>query len=173
MRIIALLALCTLTVLAIACSADEKASTTPTGPAGTAAPITAAPQTEPPAAEPPSNQKEIGNLLLTLNGVQPYSDDIFPAEAGTHYVAVDITGKNIGDKSYSLNVFNFHLKDSDSFTGSPATSAGPDPKIGSHDMVPGQEVRGYIVFKLGDGRNPIELQYQSFTGSTGTIAIPH
>jgi len=119
----------------------------------------------------PSNQAQVGNLLLTVNGVAPYADEVFPAEAGTHYVAVDITAKNTGDKTYVLNRFNFHLKDSDKFTGEGALTSGPDPGIGSHDMVPGQEVRGFLVFKIGDARTPVELQYQSFTGSAATIAL--
>lgn len=126
----------------------------------------------PPTAALPTNQAQVGNLLLTVNGAATHIDDLFPAEAGTHYVAVDITALNTGDKTYSLNRFNFRLKDSDKFTAEPAISNGPEPTIGSHDMVPGQEVRGYIVFKIGDTRTPIELQYQSFTGSATTIPIP-
>lgn len=127
--------------------------------------------TAPPTVGLPSNEAQVGNLLLTVNEVAPYTDDLFPAEAGTHYVAVDVTAKNTGTKTYSLNVLNFHLKDSDKFTAETALTHGPDPKIGASDMVPGQEVRGYIVFKLGDTRTPVELQYQSFTGSATTIPL--
>ena len=81
------------------------------------------------------------------------------------------TARLTGTQTYSLNLFNFHMKDSDGYANTPATTEGPQPKIGAHDMVPGQEVRGFIVFKLGDGRNPAELQYQSFTGDAGVIRI--
>jgi hypothetical protein len=129
------------------------------------------PTVTPEPSQVPSNQAKIGNLLLTINGTKPHSDDLFPAEAGTHYVAVDITAENAGSGTYALNVNNFRLKDSEGFTANPALTSGPEPRIGHHDMVPGQEVRGYLVFKLGNGRNPVELQYQSFTGTPGTIPI--
>ncbi|HLZ73346.1 MAG TPA: DUF4352 domain-containing protein [Dehalococcoidia bacterium] len=118
-----------------------------------------------------SNQAQIGDLLLTVNGTQPYADQIFPAEAGTHYIAVDITAQNTGGKTYNLNRLNFHLKDSAGFANTPAITDGPTPQLNFNDMVPGQSVRGFIVFKLGDGRTPTELQYQSFTGTAGTIKI--
>jgi hypothetical protein len=117
-------------------------------------------------------QRQIGDLTLTVNAYGNYTGDrLFPAESGTHYVYVDITAKNTGTQTYSLNLFNFHLKDSDGYANTPATTEGPQPKIGAHDMVPGQEVRGFVVFKLGDGRNAVELQYQSFTGTAGVIRL--
>lgn len=173
-------------LLFIACSSNnQKTESTPqptraVQPTGSVAPATAASTTLPTAASTagpteqpaPSNQKQIGDLLLTLNGASLYTDDIFPAAPGTHYVAVDVTAKNTGDKAYLLNVLNFHLKDSDSHIHDPAMTNGPKPQIGYHDMVPGQVVHGFIVFPLGDGRDPAELQYQSSTGSTGTIPVP-
>lgn len=119
----------------------------------------------------PANQVQIGNLLLTLNGTADYVDKTFPAEAGTHYVSVDVTAKNTGDKTYALNVLNFHLKDSAAFANNQAITAGPDPKIGHVDMTKDQEVRGFIVFKIKDGVTPAELQYQSFTGTPGVIKV--
>src|SRR5581483_10096106 len=50
-----------------------------------------------------ANQRKIGNLLLTVNGAAPYTDELFPAEPGTHYVALDVTAVNTGTKTYSLN----------------------------------------------------------------------
>lgn len=142
---------------------DEASANAPTvrateRPADTAAP------------DLPSNQKKIGNLLLTVNGVGAYTDDLFPAEPGTHYVAIDVSAQNVGDEQYALNVNNFRLQDSDGFAGTYALSS-IEPSIGHHELVPGQSVRGYIVFKLGDGRDPAELQYQSFTGTPGTITL--
>jgi hypothetical protein len=174
-------------LLFIACSSNnQKTESTPqptraVQPTGSVAPATAASTTLPTAASTagpteqpaPSNQKQIGDLLLTLNGASRYTDDIFPAAPGTHYVAVDVTAKNTGDKAYLLNVLNFHLKDSDSHIHDPAMTNGPQPQIGSYDnMVPGQVVRGFIVFPLGDGSDPAELQYQSSTGITGTVPVP-
>jgi hypothetical protein len=155
-------------LLFIACSSNnQKTESTPQ-------PSTAGQPTAGPTEQPaPSNQKQIGDLLLTVNGASLYTDDIFPAALGTHYVAVDVTAKNTGDKAYLLNFLNFHLKDSDSHIHDPAMTNGPKPQIGSYDnMVPGQVVRGFIVFPLGDGSDPAELQYQSSTGSTGTIPVP-
>lgn len=154
-------------LLFIACSSNnQKTESTPQP--STAGQPTAAP-TEQPA---PSNQKQIGDLLLTVNGASLYTDDNFPAALGTHYVAVDVTATNTGDKTYSLKVLDFHLKDSDSHIHDPAMTNGPKPQIGYHDMVPGQVVRGFIVFPLGDGSDPAELQYQSSTGITGTVPVP-
>ena len=151
-------------------SVASNVSATGTATGTTAAEVaTTAVATSTPAA--PSNQKRIGDLLLTVNGAGPYEDSIFPADAGTHYVAVDITAQNMGKSTYAMNVNNFKLKDSAGFANNNALTAGPEPKIGHHDMVPGQEVRGFIVFKVGNGRNPTELQYQSFTGTPGTIPV--
>jgi hypothetical protein len=173
-------------LLFIACSSNnQKTESTPqptraVQPTGSVALATAASTTLPTAASTagpteqpaPSNQKQIGDLLLTVNGASPYTDDIFPAALGTHYVAVDVTAKNTGDKAYLLNVLNFHLKDSDSHIHDPAMTNGPKPQISYHDMVAGQVVRGFIVFPLADGSDPAELQYQSSTGITGTIPVP-
>ena len=44
-----------------------------------------------------ANQAQVGDLLLTVNAVDTnYTDKTFPAEDGTYYVTVDITGKNTG-----------------------------------------------------------------------------
>jgi hypothetical protein len=151
----------------VACTTPEEDPS----PSADAPQATEAPE-DTPVPELPANQRKIGDLVLTVNGVAPYVDDLFPAEAGTHYVAVDITGENVGDSSYGLNALNFRLQDSDGFANDQAVTQGPEPKISHHDLVPGQSVRGFIVFKLGDGRTPKELQYQSFTGTPGTIPIP-
>ena len=121
------------------------------------------------AAPMPSNQAQIGDLLLTVNGARRYHDKLFPAEPGTYYVAVDITAVNTGNTTRSLNKFSFHLKDSDKYVTGPALTGGPEPLIGAHDMVPGQEVRGFLVFKLCDGRDPVELQYQG--NHTGVVPV--
>lgn len=141
-------------------------------PEDTAEPEATAEPEDTPEPVLPSNQRQIGNLLLTVNGVAPHFDELFPAEAGTHYVAVDITAlNNKDDSTYSLNANNFRLQDSDGFTGA-YTVTQLEPTIGHHELVPGQSVRAFLVFKLGDGRTPTELQYQSFTGTAGTIPIP-
>lgn len=118
-----------------------------------------------------ANQKKIGDLQLTVNAVATHTDRLFAAEAGTYYVAVDVTALNVGTKNYSLNRFNFKLKDSAGYANDAALTSGPEPLIGHHDMVAGQEVRGFLVFKLGTGRTPTELQYQSFTGTPGIIPV--
>jgi len=163
-------------LLFMACSSSKKAESTPqplaTGQPTVVAPATAAPtgaSTELPAA---SNQ-QIGDLLLTVNGASLYTDSVFPAAAGTHYVAVDVTAKNTGSKDLPLNILDFHLKDSDGQTHDPAITNGPEPQLSSSDSVSaGQVVRGFIVFPLGNGSDPTELEFRSSSGSTGTIAVP-
>lgn len=122
--------------------------------------------------ELPSNEKQIGDLHLTVNGVTTYTEknQFLRPEAGTYYVAVDVTAKNTGSKQYSVNPFNFKLKDSDKFTTGMASTT-VEPRFAAAELVPGQEVRGFLIFKLGEGRTPVELQYQSFTGSAGVIAV--
>ncbi|MGA2284728.1 MAG: DUF4352 domain-containing protein [Dehalococcoidia bacterium] len=163
-------------MLLIACGGSKKTESTPqplaTGQPTVVAPATAAPtgaSTELPAA---SNQQQIGDLLLTVNGASLYTDSVFPAAAGTHYVAVDVTAKNTGNKDLPLNILDFHLKDSDGQTHDPAITNGPEPQLSSYDSVSaGQVVRGFIVFPLGNGSDPTELEYRSSAGSTGTIAV--
>ncbi len=173
-------------LLFIACSSNsQKTESTPQPPTAgqptggvahaTAAPTlsTTAPTAIPTEQTAPFSQKQIGDLLLTVNGASLYADDVLPAAAGTHYVAVDVTTKNTGDQTYILNILNFRLKDSDSHIHDPAITGGPEPQIGSYDsMVPGQVIRGFIVFPLGDGSDPVELQYQSPTGITDTVPLP-
>lgn len=162
-------AIALLSLFAFGAVACEETTDAPSDAVATAS--GAAPQDDAPPAAAPSNRAKIGNLELTVNGVAPHVDRVFPAEAGTQYVAVDISAKNVGTGTYALNVNLFRLKDSEGFTSTNALTQGPEPKIGHHDMVPGQEVRGYIVFKLGAGRTATELQYQSFTGTPGTIKL--
>jgi hypothetical protein len=157
-----------LLVLALACTPpeDEQATSSPEGGESTRVQETKATAT--PALAP--NQAKIGDLFLQVNGWAAYSEpnQFLRAEAGTHYVAVDVSYKNVGDKDYGLNVNNFKLKDTAGFTtGSASTTL--EPRLGHVDMVAGQEGRSYIIFKLGDGRSPVELQYQSFTGTPGII----
>jgi len=169
-------------LLFVACSSNsQKTESTPqpstTGQPTRVAPATAAPTGGPTAASTelpgPSSQKQIGDLLLTVNGTSLYTDDVLPAASGTYYVAIDVTAKNTGNGDYLLNVLDFDLKDSDGRTHDPAITNGPEPQISSYDkMIPGQVVRGFIVFPLGDGSDPAEIEYQSSTGSTGTIAVP-
>jgi hypothetical protein len=109
-------------------------------------------------SQPASVQTQIGNLLFTVNGVSPYSDPIIPAEPGTHYVAVDLSIKNAGDET-GLNSFDFGVKDSAGFIDSSSTTTGPKPLLGLVSIVAGQDIRGFIVFKIADGRDPVELQY--------------
>ncbi|MGD0116220.1 MAG: DUF4352 domain-containing protein [Dehalococcoidia bacterium] len=168
-------------LLFVACSGSKKTGSTPqpstAGQATLAAPATAAPTGGPAAAstEPPavSDQTQVGDLLLTVNGASLYTDDAFPAAVGTHYVAVDVSVKNTGNKDYPLNVLDFHLKDSDGHSHDPAITKGPEPQISSYDSVPaGQVVRAFIVFPLADGSDPAELEYAPSSGSTGTMAVP-
>ena len=166
-------------LLFIACSSSKKTESTPTaaGQPTSAAPATSAPTSGPTVASTQlpaaSSQKQVGDLLLTVNGIRLYTDNAFPAAAGTHYVAVDVTAKNTGNQDYSLNILDFHLTDGDGHSHGPAITNGPEPQLSSYDRVPsGEVVRGFIVFPLGDGSDPAELDYQSSTGSTGSIAIP-
>ncbi|MGD0764717.1 MAG: DUF4352 domain-containing protein [Dehalococcoidia bacterium] len=170
-------------LLFIACSSNSQktestAQPTRTGqPTSSVNPVTAAPTAGLTAApieqSAPPSQKQIGDLLVTVNGASLYTDDSFPAAPGTYYVAVDITTKNTGDQDYLLNILDFHLKDSDGNTHDPAMTKGPEPQIGSYDnIVPGQVERGFIVFPLGDGSDPAELDYASSSGNTGTIPVP-
>jgi Domain of unknown function (DUF4352) len=169
-------------LLFIACSSNSQKTESTFQPTTEGQPTRVAPATAAPTGGPtgastelpaPSNLKQIGDLLLAVNGTSLYTDDVFPAASGTHYVAVDVTAKNTGDKDYLLNVLDFHLKDSDGHTHDPAITNGPEPQISSYaNMVPDQVARGFVVFPLGDGSDPAELEYQSSTGGTGTIAVP-
>ena len=166
-------------VLFIACSSNsQKTESTPQPPTAAQPTSSAAPGSVVPTAastgqSAPANPKQIGDLLLTVDGASLYTDNGFPAAPGTHYVAVDVTAKNTGDKTYILNVLNFRLTDSDGSLHDPAMTNGPEPLIGSYDSVDsGQVERGFVVFPLADGRDPVELQYQSPTGSIGSLPVP-
>ena len=162
-------------VLFVACSSNnQKTESTPQPPTAAQPTSSAAPGTVLPTEQSaPANPNQIGDLLITVDGASLYADDGFPAAPGTHYVAVDVTAKNTGDKTYILNVLNFRLKDSDGSLHDPAMTNGPEPLIGSYDSVDsGQVERGFVVFPLADGRDPVEPQYQSPTGSNGSLPVP-
>lgn len=171
-------------LLLIACGSGQKTESTPvpsttTQPGGTAISVAtstalpAAPTATPAGQSTPSSQKQIGDLLITVNGARLYSDDVLPAAPGTHYVAVDVTIKNTGNQDYILNILNFRLEDSDGHIHDAAITGGPKPQIGSRDnVVPRQEERGFIVFPLPDGSDPAELQYRSPAGVTGSMSVP-
>ena len=166
-------------VLFVACSSNnQKTESTPQSPTvaqptSSAAPATVVPTAASTGQPAPANPNQIGDLLITVDGASLYTDDGFPAAPGTHYVAVDVTAKNTGDKTYILNVLNFRLKDSDGSLHDPAMTNGPEPLIGSYDSVDsGQVVRGFVVFPLADGRDPVGLRYQSPTGSNGSMPVP-
>jgi Domain of unknown function (DUF4352) len=119
----------------------------------------------------PSNQAEIGDLLLTVNEVRSFVPQ-FSSEPGFTWYAVDVSGKNTGDKSYALNAINFQLKDSENYVTTIGLAiGGPEPVLTHSDIPPGQEVRGWVEFKVGAGRRPLELLYRSFTGTTGSIPV--
>jgi hypothetical protein len=118
-----------------------------------------------------ANQVQIGNLLLTVNNVRTFNPS-FGAEPGVVYYAVDVTGKNTSDRNYALNAINFQLKDSDSFVTTIGFAPGaPEPMLTHTEIAPGQEVRGWLTFKVGAGRAATELLYRSFTGTSGSIAV--
>jgi len=152
--------------------AGSPSARTPDGTAAAPPAATAVPSPAPTAtAALGPNQRQIGDLLLTVNSVAPYSDTVWPAAPGSHYIAVDVTALNTGAKVYSINPYLFRLQDSDQYAVQVALTYGPDPEISAIDMAPGQSVRGFLVFQVGDGRVPVELQYQSFTGTPGRIPL--
>jgi Domain of unknown function (DUF4352) len=118
-----------------------------------------------------SNQAEIGDLLLTVNELRSFVPQ-FSNEPGFTWYAVDVTGKNTGDKNYALNAINFQLKDSENYVTTIGLAVGgPEPMLTHSDIPPRQEVRGWVLFKVGAGRTPVELLYRSFTGTTGSIPV--
>jgi hypothetical protein len=124
-----------------------------------------------PTPSPAANQAQIGNLLLTVNNVLTFNPRA-GAEPGTVYYAVDVTGKNTGDRNYALNAINFQLKDSDSFVTTIGFALGaPEPMLTHTDIAPGQEVRGWLTFKVAAGRAATELLYRSFTGTSGSVVV--
>jgi len=132
------------------------------------------------AAAPPvlarpvaSEQTQVGDLFFVVNEVKPYTDDLFLPEDGTHYVAVDLTVQNTGTELARLEVSDFVLNDSTGNLHTVAMTLGPKPKITDYPMVPGEKLRGYLVFPVSDGRYPVELQYQVSIGNgAGTILLP-
>jgi hypothetical protein len=183
-----ILALLIVTGAASGCSNNQSSDNLPSGQGAEDDPTEQAAATERPTAtvsptETPraptqtptpalsSNQAEIGDLLLTVNEFRSFVPQ-FSNEPGFTWYAVDVTGKNTGDKNYALNAINFQLKDSENYVTTIGLAVGgPAPMLTHSDIPPGQEVRGWVEFKVGAGRTPVELLYRSFTGTTGSIPI--
>jgi hypothetical protein len=142
------------------------------GPTATVSPTeTPRAPTQTPTPALSSNQAEIGDLLLTVNEIRSFVPQ-FSNEPGFTWYAVDVTGKNIGDKNYALNAINFQLKDSENYVTTISLAVGgPEPILTHTDIPPAQQVRGWVEFKVGAGRTPVELLYRSFTGTTGSIPV--
>ncbi len=175
MRILLISLMLTLAALqASACGGSGKktVSTPPAVSTATAVAtisVTAAPSGQ--TAVP--SQAQIGDLLISVNGARSYTDSNLPAAPGTHYVAVDVTAKNTGEANYMLNLLDFRLEDKESLLHAPAITQGPSPLIGSNESIAaGQSLRGFVVFPLPNGNDPLELQYQASSGASGAVGIP-
>lgn len=159
---------------------DEPLPATPASPAPTVdviaqlatarvnAGLTPTPRGPTPAG---TNQAQVGDLLLTVNAARRWTDPLVPAVAGSYYVALDVTARNTGSRTAPLDPGNFALEDSGSVLVPIAPTTGPQPRLGHTEVAPRAQIRGFVVFKLADGRTPGQLQYRTLADGLGTIPV--
>ena len=154
----------------LACSSDEKTSSSDTDAGNnTAAPaqVTDAPaqatQEANKAAAAPGAVAEFAHVRVYLNAItDPYTSDnsFIKPRAGKRWVSFDVTVEYFNDSdTHGANPFNFGLSDTQSFAYDP-TFYGPDPKLNAVDLRPNEKARGWVTFEVDEAAKLQTLRYK-------------
>ena len=156
------------TTTAAASTGDQPTNAAAATPAPTQAP-TQAPTEQPTQA--PSNEAvaapgavaEFAHVRVYLNAIQdPWTSDnqFIKPDAGKRFVSFDVTVEFFNDSgTHGANPFNFGLSDKQSFAYDP-TFYGPDPRLASVSLRPGEKTRGWVTFQVTSGTLLQRLRYQ-------------
>lgn len=108
---------------------------------------------------------ESAGVGLTVKGVSQSGsiNDFLVADEGKVYVVADVLIENARpDTEISYNVLYFVVKDSEGFEYNPQL-VGPDPALGSGDLVAGDLVRGNVALEVPQAAAGIIMTFDAFS----------
>jgi hypothetical protein len=170
-----LIALAVLVAVSLACGSSTPTSepakiSTATSESGVTQPPADTPTTEIPSTAAPAVDlylgdpiEKFGYALTPLSVSDPATPGMFyQAEAGKKLVAVEVIISNVSGDVLGVNPLNASLLDKDGFVYQ-AELGGVDDQIGTVDLNPGEQVRGWISFKVSENATAAQIKYLTET----------
>jgi hypothetical protein len=163
---VSLLACIILIVVSLACGSTTSTSETPRISTATSeSGVTLSPATKPTTESLPTESylgdavQDYGYALTALTVVDPATPGMFyQSEAGKKLVAVEIIVCNVSGELLGVNPLSATLLDSGGFVYQPELG-GTDDQIATLDLNPGEQVRGWISFKIPENSTASSLKY--------------
>lgn len=107
--------------------------------------------------------QDYGYALTVVSISDPATPGMFyQAEAGKKLVAVEVILSNVSGDALGVNALNASLLDNDGFVYQ-AELAGVDDQIGTVDLNPGEQARGWISFKIPENATTSKIKYMTET----------
>ena len=138
---------------------------TATSELGVTQPPADTPTTEAPAVELYLGDaiQNYGYALTALSVADPATPGmLYQAETGKKLVAVEVIISNVSGDVLGVNALNATLLDNDGFVYQ-AELGGVDDQIGTLDLNPGEQVRGWISFKISENATAAKIKYSTET----------
>ena len=104
---------------------------------------------------------EAGGVALTVNNVSTARsiEEFWEADAGFHFLVVDVTLQTTTRESAPYNLWYFRLKDSQGFEYA-ITMLAPKPQLQWGDLGRGETVRGNVAFEIPENSRGLVLSYE-------------
>lgn len=116
-----------------------------------------------PAAGDSANSATAPDWVFTVHRFEdPYDGEIqVPQErpAGMRFVAAEIEISNDSDQSLAFTPVDVRLRSRDGVEYRGGSAIGTDPTINPRNLNPGERSRGWVLFTVPDGSEPVELVY--------------
>jgi hypothetical protein len=111
-----------------------------------------------------------GYVLTVIKVADPAKPGVlYQAETGKKLVGIEVNISNLSGDDLSVNVMDFNLLDKDGFKYS-SDFGDMDNEIASVDISKGEQVQGWISFKIPDEVIPLTLAYSPSIFDTGLQA---
>jgi hypothetical protein len=128
---------------------------------------------------PPAASYKVGDTAKTSNyqvtvygakNPQPPANSLFPPQAGSHFVSVDVQVTNtLKDQQAFSSLLAFHLLDSVNHQFDESVTAGLTPGAPDGQIAGGQSIRGLVVFEVPDGTTGLKLRVQGSITAGGAV----
>jgi hypothetical protein len=104
---------------------------------------------------------EAGGIALTVNNVSTARsiEEFWEADAGFHFLVVDVTLQTTTRDSAPYNIWYFSLKDSQDFEYT-ITMVAPKPQLQWGNLSQGEKVRGNVAFEIPENSRGLVLSYE-------------
>jgi len=131
----------------------------PNGPGGPA-PSPSAQPTPPPAQGWPrtASTSQVSLTVYEVRDPQP-PPQYAPPEPGTRYLALDVSLRNVGTKTFSTNKLYFYLRGSDGRDYQVTFVSAPEPQVALRDLTPNDDTRGWITFEVPTGVQVVRVSF--------------